>query len=99
MTTSGLILGEEGAQQVAWLWGMAALNVAQKEHFGEGGGEVQVSLEHRLEALFLLLMNLAQYVLDGTPTSGQAALRQSGVLSERFIVVAEGIWTFHAQNA
>ena len=59
VTTSGLILGEEGAQQVAWLWGMAALNVAQKEHFGEGGGGVHVSVVYRVEVLLLLLMNVA----------------------------------------
>ena len=84
---------------MASLCGMDAQNTAQKEHFGEGGGEVHVSLDHRVEALFLLLMNLAQCVVDGTTASGQAALRRSGVLSERLRVVAQGIRTFHAQNA
>ena len=81
------------------LCGMDVRNFAQKEHFSEGGGEVHVSLDHRVEALFLLLINLAQYVVDGTTASGQAALRRSGVLSERLRVVAQGIRTFHAQNA
>ena len=78
---------------------MDVLNFAQEKHFGEGGEELHVSLDHRVEALFLLLMNLAQYVVDGTTASGQAALRRLGVLSERFRAVAQGIRTFHAQNA
>ena len=44
-------------------------------------------------------MNLAQYVVDGTTASGQAALRRSGALSERFRVITQGIRTFHVQNA
>ena len=55
-----------------------------------------MSLDHEVEALFLLLINLARYVVNGTRASGQAALRRSGVLSERFRVIAQEIRTFHA---
>ena len=54
---------------------------------------------HRTEAVSLLMITLAQYVVDGTKAAGQAALRRSGDLSERFRVVAQGVRTFHAQNA
>ena len=57
---------------------------------------MHVSLDHEVEALFLLLINLARYVVNGTRASGQAALRRSGVLSERFRVIAQEIRTFHA---
>ena len=60
---------------------------------------MHVSLDHRVEALFFLLMNLAHYAVDGTTDSGHAALRRPDVLSERFRVVAKGIRAFHAQNA
>ena len=56
------------------LRGKDVRNVAQKEHFGAGGGEVHVPLDHRVEALFLLLINLSQYVVDSSTTSGQTAL-------------------------
>ena len=60
---------------------------------------MHVSLDHRVVPLFLQFMNLAQYVVDGTMISGQAAARRSGVLSERGRVGAQGIRTSHAQNA
>ena len=99
LTTRGFILEGEAAQQVTSLCGIDDRNFAQKEHFGEGEGEVHVSLDRRVEVLFLLLINLAQYVVDGTTASGQAAVRRSGVLSERFRVVAQRSRTFHEQNA
>ena len=58
-----------------------------------------VSLDHKAEALDLLMINLAECVVDSTTASSQAALRRSGVLSERIRVVVQGIRTFHAQNA
>ena len=99
LTASGFIIKGEGAQQVASLCGIDVRNFAQKEQCGEGGRQVDVSLDLRVKALFLLLINLAQYVVDSTAPPGRAALRRSGPLSERFRVVAQGIRTFHAQNA
>ena len=84
---------------MASLCGIGVRNFAQKGHFAEGGSEVDVPLDLRVEALFLLLMNIAQYVVDSTGPPGRAALRRLGALSERFRVVAQGIRTFHAQNA
>lgn len=81
------------------LSGKDVRNFAQKEHFGERGGEVHVSLDHRVEALFLLLINLSQYVVYSSTTSGQTSLQRSVVLSERFRVIVQGISTFHEQNA
>ena len=60
---------------------------------------MHVSRDHKAEALFFLLINLARYVVDGTTASGRAALRRWGVLSERFRVIAHEIRTFHARNA
>ena len=60
---------------------------------------MHVSLDYRVEALFLMLINLAQCVVDGTTSCGQASLRRSGVMSEGFRVIAQGIRTSHAQNA
>ena len=51
-----------------------------------------------MEVLFLLLISVAQYEVCGTMGPGQAALRQSSFLSERYKVIAQGIRTFHAQN-
>ena len=45
-----------------------------------------MSLDLRVEALFLLLMNLTQYVVDSIAAPGRAALRRSGALWERFRV-------------
>ena len=58
-----------------------------------------MSPDHRVYALFLLITTLEQYVVSGTKEAGQAALRRSGDLSQRFRVVAQGLWTCHAQNA
>ena len=70
LTGSGLIKGTKGAQQVASLRGIDVQNFSQKENFGGGGGGADVSLDHRVEALFLLIMSLAQYVVHGTKVSG-----------------------------
>ena len=99
LSASGFVMEEKGAYQVAALCGMDVRNFAQKGHFGGGGGGKQVSLDHRVEALFLLIITLAQYVVDDTDASGQAALRRSGNLSECFRVVAQGVRNFYAQNA
>ena len=70
-------------------------------HIWRGGRGGNVSLDHRvqaLQALFLFLMNLPQYVVDSTAAPGRAALRWSGAMSERFRVVAQGIRAFHAHK-
>ena len=64
--TGGFIIKGEGAPQVAALSNNDVRNFAQKNRFGLGGGSAQVSLDHRVEAVFLLLTHLMQYVVDGT---------------------------------
>lgn len=64
---------------------------------GERGG-ARVPGPRGVEVLFLLLISVAQYEVCGTMGPGQAALRQSSFLSERYKVIAQGIRTFHAQN-
>ena len=63
--TGGFIVGGEGAQQIAGLSNIDVRNFSQRDHFGSGGGTVQVSLDHRVETVFLLLTNLMQFVVDG----------------------------------
>ena len=60
---------------------------------------VQVSLDHELEALFLLLVHLVTYLVDGPVDVGRASLRRTSNVVERFRVVAQGLRTFHVQNA
>ena len=81
---------------MASLCGIDVRNFARKEQFWRGGKGGALDL--RVEALLLLLMNLAQYVVDSTAAPGREALRRSGALSERFRVVAQDTRTFHAQN-
>ena len=88
----------EGAQQVAGLSNVDVRNFSQRDHFGFGGGTAQVSLDHRGEAVFLLLTHLMRYVVDGNKAFGQASLRRTDELVERFRAVAQGVRNFHAQN-
>lgn len=58
-----------------------------------------MSLDHWVEVLFLPVIALAQYVVDGTNATGKASLRRSADLSERFRVITQDIRTFHAHTA
>ena len=51
-----------------------------------------------MEAVFLLFTRLMQYVVDDNKAFGQASLRRTNNLVERFLAVAQGVRTFHAQN-
>ena len=92
----GVIVKGEGAQQVAAPSNIDVWNFAQKDHIGFGGGSAKVSLDHRVEAVFLLLTHLVQYVVGGNEAFGQASLRRRSQMFECFRVVAQGVRTFHA---
>ena len=72
---------------------------SQRDQTGFVEEGVQVSLDHELEALFLLLVHLVTYLVDGPVDVGRASLRRTSNVVERFRVVAQGLRTFHVQNA
>ena len=57
-----------------------------------------MSLNHRVEKVFILLMHLMQCMADGNEAFRQASLGRTNGLVERFRVVAEEVRTFDAQN-
>ena len=59
-TTGRFAMAEEGAQQEASLCGIDVTSVSQRDHFGIGRSGSPVSLDHRVETLFSLLVYLAQ---------------------------------------
>ena len=69
-----------------------------RDHLGFVEEGAQVSLDHKVEALFLLLVHLMQYMVK-TKNFGRASLRRTSKLVERIRLVAQGVRTFHAQNA
>lgn len=99
LSASGFVIEIKGAPQVVEHCRMDVRNFVHKGQFGNGGGGQQVALDHRLGALFLLIITLAQYVVGGTNAMGQAALRRSGNLSECFGVVTHGVRSLYVQNA
>ena len=57
-----------------------------------------MSLDHKVEALFLLLVHLMQYMVK-TKNFGRASLRRTSQLVESFGVVEQGVRAYRAQNA
>ena len=97
--TGRFIIKGEGAQQVAWLGRIDVRNFSQRAQFGFVEEGAQVSLDHKVAALFLLLVHLMQYAVDETKYFGRTSLRQTSNLVECFRAVAQGVRTFHAKNA
>ena len=98
IVTGGFIIEGEGTKQIARLSNIDVRNVSQRDHSGFRDETAQVSLDHREEAVFLLLTHLMRYVLDGNIAFGQASLRRTDKLVERFRAVVHGVRTFYAQN-
>ena len=74
-------------------------NVSQRDQFGFVDEGAQVSLHHKAEALFFLLVHLMQHVVDERKQFGRASFRGTSKPVERFRVVKQGLWIFHVQNA
>ena len=90
--------GGKGAQQIAGLSNIDALNFSPRDHLDFLGGAAQVSLDHRVEAVLLLPTHLMRYVVDGNKAFGQASLRRTDKMVEGFRAVAQEVKTFHAQT-
>ena len=98
MVKGGFIIGGKGAQQIAALNNIDLGNFSNMDHVGFEERNAQVSVDHKMEAIFLLITHLMQYVVDGNKAFGRALLRRMNKLVERFRAVAQGVRTFQPQN-